>query len=133
MYFLTGIPDNCEFLVNFSPDLSEAIQEAKYLEKLGYNVPDLVRSLALQEDKFCVLSRLSWTLPPEVPLSHCSVVRGRGEDQSITKNVTVSFILCMNFQLLYCINYTCTCTGACEVMQYLVYCTCHFHLLRKSC
>ena len=52
MYFLTGIPDNCEFLVNFSPDLSEAIQEAKYLEKLGYNVPDLVRSLALQEDKF---------------------------------------------------------------------------------
>ncbi len=49
---MTDIPDNCEFLVNFSPNLSEAILESKYLEKLGYPIPELARSVALQEDKF---------------------------------------------------------------------------------
>ena len=28
------------------------IAEAKYLEKLGYPIPELARSVALQEDKF---------------------------------------------------------------------------------
>ena len=38
--------------MNFAPELSRAIAEAKYLEKLGYSIPDLMRSIALQEDKF---------------------------------------------------------------------------------
>ncbi len=52
LLYIAGIPDNCEFVVNFSPSLSEAILECKYLEKLGYAIPDLARSVALQEDKF---------------------------------------------------------------------------------
>lgn len=50
--FCTALPPNCEFVVNFAPELSEIITEAKYLEKLGFQVPDLARSVALQEDKF---------------------------------------------------------------------------------
>ena len=38
--------------MNFAPELSEIITEAKYLEKLGFQIPDLARSVALQEDKF---------------------------------------------------------------------------------
>ena len=34
----TALPPNCEFVVNFAPELSEAIAETKYLEKLGFNV-----------------------------------------------------------------------------------------------
>ena len=49
---LLALPDNCEFIVNFAPELSEVISETKYLEKLGYAIPELARSVALQEDKF---------------------------------------------------------------------------------
>lgn len=38
--------------MNFAPELAEIISEAKYLEKLGFSVPDLARSVALQEEKF---------------------------------------------------------------------------------
>lgn len=48
----TDISLNCEFVVNFSSGLSEAILESKYLEKLGYAIPSLARSVALQEEKF---------------------------------------------------------------------------------
>ncbi|VFV23646.1 dynein heavy chain axonemal [Lynx pardinus] len=40
------------FVVNFSPALREIINEAKYLEQLGFPVPELARNVALQEDKF---------------------------------------------------------------------------------
>lgn len=33
-----ALPSNCEFVVNFAPELSEAIAETKYLEKLGFGV-----------------------------------------------------------------------------------------------
>ena len=46
------LPDNCEFVVNFAPDLVEIIAEAKYLEKLGYPIPELAHSVTLQEDKY---------------------------------------------------------------------------------
>ncbi len=45
------LPDNCEFVVNFAPELSQVISEAKYLEKLGFPIPDMARSVALQEEK----------------------------------------------------------------------------------
>lgn len=47
-----ALPPNCEFVVNFSPELSEIISETKYLEKLDFPVPDLARNVALQEEKF---------------------------------------------------------------------------------
>ena len=37
--------------MNFAPELSETIAETKYLEKLGYAVPELARNIALQEEK----------------------------------------------------------------------------------
>lgn len=46
------VPANCEFVVNFSPELSEIIRESCSMEKLGFHVPDLARNVALQEEKF---------------------------------------------------------------------------------
>lgn len=40
------------FSINFSPALREIINETKYLEQLGFPVPELARNIALQEDKF---------------------------------------------------------------------------------
>ncbi|XP_075852592.1 dynein axonemal heavy chain 10 [Microcebus murinus] len=40
------------FAINFSPALKEIIHETKYLEQLGFVVPELARNVALQEDKF---------------------------------------------------------------------------------
>nr|XP_038946048.1 dynein axonemal heavy chain 10 isoform X3 [Rattus norvegicus] len=40
------------FVINFSPVLREIINETKYLEQLGFTVPELARNVALQEDKF---------------------------------------------------------------------------------
>ncbi|KAI5166248.1 Dynein Heavy Chain 10, Axonemal [Manis pentadactyla] len=40
------------FTVNFSPALREIIHETKYLEQLGFPVPELAKNVALQEDKF---------------------------------------------------------------------------------
>ncbi|KAF4011790.1 hypothetical protein G4228_003492 [Cervus hanglu yarkandensis] len=40
------------FSINFSPVLREIINETKYLEQLGFPVPELARNIALQEDKF---------------------------------------------------------------------------------
>ncbi|XP_028911199.1 dynein heavy chain 10, axonemal isoform X3 [Ornithorhynchus anatinus] len=40
------------FIINFAPELQEAINETKYMEQLGFTVPELARNVALQEDKF---------------------------------------------------------------------------------
>ncbi|KAG5844641.1 hypothetical protein ANANG_G00164650 [Anguilla anguilla] len=40
------------YVVNFAPELKEIIAETKYLEQLGYPVPKLARSVALQEVRF---------------------------------------------------------------------------------
>uniref|UniRef100_A0A8C6RAH3 Dynein, axonemal, heavy chain 10 n=1 Tax=Nannospalax galili TaxID=1026970 RepID=A0A8C6RAH3_NANGA len=40
------------FVINFSPVLREIINETKYLEHLGFTVPELARNVALQEDRF---------------------------------------------------------------------------------
>nr|XP_028567040.1 dynein heavy chain 10, axonemal isoform X2 [Podarcis muralis] len=39
------------FTVNFSPKLREIINETKYMEQLGFPVPEIARNVALQEDK----------------------------------------------------------------------------------
>ncbi|KAF1596613.1 Dynein heavy chain 10, axonemal, partial [Eudyptes moseleyi] len=40
------------FIVNFSPMLHEIIVETKYMEQLGFPVPEIARYVALQEDKY---------------------------------------------------------------------------------
>ncbi|XP_043925694.1 dynein axonemal heavy chain 10 [Protopterus annectens] len=46
-----GLEKNVRYLVNFAPELLEIISETKYLEQLGFSVPELARNVALQEDK----------------------------------------------------------------------------------
>ena len=77
------LPPNCEFVINLAPELIEIILETKYLEKLGFHVPDSARNITLQEDKFVLCwERLSRILkryhqvlrslnPPEVRLWCC--------------------------------------------------------------
>lgn len=36
--FTSALPANCEYVVNFAPQLAEIIAETKYLEKLGFKV-----------------------------------------------------------------------------------------------
>ena len=43
------------FIVNFASELNDIIQEAKYLEQLGYSIPELARNVALQEDSYIKL------------------------------------------------------------------------------
>uniref|UniRef100_A0A8D0HBM0 Dynein axonemal heavy chain 10 n=1 Tax=Sphenodon punctatus TaxID=8508 RepID=A0A8D0HBM0_SPHPU len=38
--------------INFSPKLHEIINETKYMEQLGFPIPEIARNVALQEDKF---------------------------------------------------------------------------------
>ncbi|KFO03959.1 Dynein heavy chain 10, axonemal, partial [Balearica regulorum gibbericeps] len=40
------------FIVNFSPMLQEIIVETKYMEQLGFPVPEIARYVALQEDRY---------------------------------------------------------------------------------
>ena len=41
-----------QYVVNFAPELQEITTETKYMEQLGFTVPDLARNVALQEDKY---------------------------------------------------------------------------------
>ncbi|KAG2470484.1 DYH10 protein, partial [Polypterus senegalus] len=43
---------NIQYSINFAPELKEIISETKYMEQLGFSVPELARNVALQEDKF---------------------------------------------------------------------------------
>ncbi len=36
--FPPALPTNCEYVINFAPQLAEIIAETKYLEKLGFKV-----------------------------------------------------------------------------------------------
>nr|XP_026696380.1 dynein heavy chain 10, axonemal isoform X1 [Ciona intestinalis]XP_026696381.1 dynein heavy chain 10, axonemal isoform X2 [Ciona intestinalis] len=44
--------DGIQYIVNFAPELQEITTETKYMEQLGFLVPDLARNVALQEDKY---------------------------------------------------------------------------------
>uniref|UniRef100_A0A8B9BUE2 Dynein axonemal heavy chain 10 n=1 Tax=Anser brachyrhynchus TaxID=132585 RepID=A0A8B9BUE2_9AVES len=44
--------ERVQFIVNFSPRLQEIITETKYMEQLGFPVPEIARNVALQEDKY---------------------------------------------------------------------------------
>ncbi|NXI45677.1 DYH10 protein, partial [Galbula dea] len=43
---------NIRFVVNFSPMLREIITETKYMEQLGFPVPEIARYVALLEDRY---------------------------------------------------------------------------------
>lgn len=41
-----------KYLVDFDPQLTEIVSETKYMEQLGFSVPELARNVALQEEKY---------------------------------------------------------------------------------
>ena len=99
MSFCTALPPNCEFVVNFAPELAEIITEAKYLEKLGFQVPDLARSVALQEDKFIAF---------QDGLKHCLYRYHHAlaslSDAEVRTNVDKKFyaVKCVSFVVMPC-------------------------------
>jgi len=44
--------DTGRFEVNFAPELNVIMLESKYLEQLGFSIPELARNMALQEHKY---------------------------------------------------------------------------------
>ena len=42
-----------KYLVDFDPQLTEIISETKYMEQLGFSVPELARNVALQVTESC--------------------------------------------------------------------------------
>ena len=45
------------YKVNFVPELALIIKEAKYLDRLGFSMPETALQIALQEDKFHAYQR----------------------------------------------------------------------------
>lgn len=43
---------NLQYVADFAPELGMIISETKYLEQLGFQVPELARNVALQEEKY---------------------------------------------------------------------------------
>ncbi|KAI9188096.1 hypothetical protein H9P43_002487 [Blastocladiella emersonii ATCC 22665] len=41
-----------KYIVNFKPELADVIKESKYLEKIGFAIPETAINIALQEEKF---------------------------------------------------------------------------------
>ena len=41
-----------KILINFSPELKEIIRETRYLDRMGLDIPELARNVALQEKKY---------------------------------------------------------------------------------
>ncbi|CAF1262776.1 unnamed protein product, partial [Didymodactylos carnosus] len=52
----TGQKIEIKYLVCYDPDLKESLTECKYLETLGYELPDIVQQTTLQHSKFENLS-----------------------------------------------------------------------------
>ena len=44
-----------QYVVDFAPELYEIITETKYMEQLGFHVPELARNVSLQVGFFCKL------------------------------------------------------------------------------
>ena len=45
---MAGHQKEVKYLVDFDPTLAEIITETKYMEQLGFSVPELSRNVALQ-------------------------------------------------------------------------------------
>jgi dynein heavy chain len=44
--------DADHIIVNFRPELKEIIKETKYLDRIGFKLPEIALNIALQEDKY---------------------------------------------------------------------------------
>lgn len=46
--FISASHANLQYVADFAPELGMIINETKYLEQLGFQVPELARNVALQ-------------------------------------------------------------------------------------
>lgn len=46
--FFSASHPNIQYVADFAPELGMIIMETKYLEQLGFQVPELARNVALQ-------------------------------------------------------------------------------------
>ena len=49
---LLPLPGEVKYVVDFAAELSQIVIETKYMEQLGFSVPELARNVALQEEKY---------------------------------------------------------------------------------
>ncbi|PIK48528.1 putative dynein heavy chain 10, axonemal isoform X3 [Apostichopus japonicus] len=47
-----NLSNESKYVVDFASELAEIITETKYMEQLGFSIPELARNVALQEDKY---------------------------------------------------------------------------------
>ena len=50
--FSLGHQKEVKYVVDYDAQLGEIITETKYMEQLGFSVPELARNVALQEEKY---------------------------------------------------------------------------------
>ena len=48
LFFTSASHPNLQYVADFAPELGMIISETKYLEQLGFQVPELARNVALQ-------------------------------------------------------------------------------------
>ena len=48
LVFISASHPNLQYVADFAPELGLIIMETKYLEQLGFQVPELARNVALQ-------------------------------------------------------------------------------------
>ena len=65
-----------KYLVDFDPQLTEIISETKYMEQLGFSVPELARNVALQVTESCPFTeKTEWfERQNQVLMSCCFVI-----------------------------------------------------------
>ena len=66
IFLTSGHQKESKYIVDFDPLLGTIITETKYVEQLGFIVPDLARNIALQVDQSVVegfKSKIMWQFP----------------------------------------------------------------------
>ena len=58
LVFISASHPNLQYVADFAPELGLIIMETKYLEQLGFQVPELARNVALQV--FCQIMSLNF-------------------------------------------------------------------------
>ena len=56
LFFVSASHPNLQYVADFAPELGVIITETKYLEQLGFQVPELARNVALQVYPFHSIS-----------------------------------------------------------------------------
>lgn len=56
VFFVANVYE-VKYIVDFDPMLAEIVAETKYMEQLGFSVPELARNVALQVIKISLIAK----------------------------------------------------------------------------